>query len=319
MPPESPLILPPSPPDPADRSDVGDQAGDRAHRPSPWAATADHPGYGPVAAPQAANPWPGDNPTPQSWFKRRVAPIGAAIIALAAKFKAVLLLLPKLKLLTAAGSMVVSILAYTTIWGLAFAVGFVLLLLVHEMGHVIALRREGIPASAPMFIPFLGAVITSRSLGDNAAAEARVGLAGPILGSLGAAACIVVWQVTGHDFWRALAFTGLFLNLFNLLPVVPLDGGRAMAAMAPWMWGVGLTVMVGLAVAFPNPVILIIVVFAALETWRRWKLRRTRSLEQAAYYRVKPRDRALIAAVYLGLIVLLVVGMDITHLHRTLG
>ncbi len=277
--------------------------------------------YGPLSghdhSPRSGLP---DGPQrPRSWFKRRVVPIGAAIIALLSKFKALLLLLPKIKLLASAGSMLVSIAAYTTFWGVWFAVGFVVLLLVHEMGHVIALRREGIRASLPMFIPFLGAVISARSLGENATAEARVGLAGPILGSIGAGLCLVIWQITGEDYWRALAFTGLFLNLFNLLPVVPLDGGRAMAAMAPWMWGVGLAAMVVLALVFPNPVIFIIVVFAGFETYRRWKLRRTRSLEQAAYYRVKPRDRWLIATVYLGLVALLVIGMDATHLQRTLG
>ena len=140
-------------------------------------------------------------------------------------------MLANVKLLATAGTMAVSVAAYATIWGVPFASGFVMLLLVHEMGHVIALRREGIKASAPMFIPFLGAVISARSLGDNALAEARVGLAGPILGSIGAAACLLIWHATGNDFWRALAYTGLLLNLFNLLPVVPLDGGRAMAAM----------------------------------------------------------------------------------------
>src|ERR671936_2823900 len=132
--------------------------------------------------------------------------------------------------------MLVSVAAYSWIWGWTFAAGFVLLLLVHELGHVIQLRREGVEASAPLFVPFLGAVVGAKSLGDNALAEARVGLAGPVLGSLGAAACIPLANATGSDFWRALAFTGFFLNLFNLLPVVPLDGGRAMAAMAPWMW-----------------------------------------------------------------------------------
>ena len=255
----------------------------------------------------------------QSFFKRRIAPIGAALIALLAKFKSILLLLPKLKLLAASGSMLVSIVAYSTIWGVQFAVGFVVLLLVHEMGHVIALRREGIKASLPMFIPFMGALITARSLGENATAEARVGLAGPILGTLGAAACIPIWRATGNDFWRALAFTGFFLNLFNLLPVVPLDGGRAMAAMAPWMWFVGFLGMIVLAFVFPNPIILIIIVFAALETWKRWKLRRSGSLDQLAYYKVRPRDRWLVAAVYLSLIALLVVGMDATNLPRTLN
>lgn len=254
-----------------------------------------------------------------SWIKRTFGPILAALAAIGAKLKTILLLLPKLKILATSGTMLVSIAAYATIWGFQFAVGFVVLLLVHEMGHVIQLRREGIKASAPMFIPFLGALITSRSLGDNATAEARVGLAGPVLGSIGAAACILIWLATGNDLFRALAFTGFFLNLFNLMPVVPLDGGRAMAAMTPWMWVAGLIGMGVFAYVFPNPVILIIVVFAALETYRRLKLRKTTRPEQQAYYRVRPRDRILVAAVYLTLVALLVVGMDATHLPRTLS
>jgi Zn-dependent protease len=215
--------------------------------------------------------------------------------------------------------MAVSIAAYATIWGFAFAAGVVVLLLVHEMGHVIALRREGIKASAPMFIPFLGAVISARSLGDDAVAEARVGLAGPILGSIGAGVCLVIWQITGHDYWRALGYFGLFLNLFNLLPVVPLDGGRAMAAMTPWMWFAGFAGVVVLAFVFPNPIILIIAVFAGYETYRRWKQRRVGGAAQQAYYRVSPRDRLLVGAVYLGLVALLVIGMSAAHLPRTLG
>jgi Zn-dependent protease len=264
----------------------------------------------PVAAPTGSKP--------KSGFRQRLAAAGAALAALLAKFKAVLFALPKLKLLATSGTMLVSIAAYASIWGFSFALGFVLLLLVHEMGHVIALRREGIKASAPMFIPFLGALITSKSLGDNAAAEARVGLAGPILGSIGAAVCLVIWHFTGHSYWRALAFTGFFLNLFNLLPVVPLDGGRAMAAMTPWLWFAGFAGIVAFAIAFPNPVMLIIVLFAALETVRRWKLRRSASPEQQSYYRVSPRDRLFIGLLYLGLVAALAVGMHATHLTRTL-
>ncbi|HLI58956.1 MAG TPA: site-2 protease family protein [Solirubrobacteraceae bacterium] len=253
-----------------------------------------------------------------SFFRRRIAPLGAALIALLTKLKTVLLFLGQFKLLVTAGSMAVSLVAYASIWGWTFALGFVVLLLVHELGHVIALRREGIPASAPMFIPFLGAVVSARSLGDDALAEARVGLAGPVLGSIGAGACLLAWRLTGHDYWRALGFTGLFLNLFNLLPVVPLDGGRAMAAMSPWMWCVGFAATVALAVAFPNPVIIIIAIVAALETWRRLRARRSGDPDAAAYYRVSPRGRALVALTYLGLVALLVLGMHATHLHRTL-
>src|ERR1700760_1337446 len=274
----------------------------------------------PEPAPAPADPAPlaGAQPPRQSFFRRRIAPLGAALIAFLTKIKAIILLLPKVKPLAPAATMAVSVPAYGAIWGFAFGAGFVILLLVHEMGHVIAVRREGIRASAPMFIPFLGALISARSLGDDATAEARVGLAGPILGSIGSAACILVWHATGNDLWRALAYTGFLLNLFNLLPVVPLDGGRAMAAMAPWMWFLGFLALIPLLFYFPNPIFLIILLFAGRETYRRWKLRRAGGAQQERYYRVSRRDRVLIAAVYLGLIALLVVGMDATHLPRTL-
>jgi Zn-dependent protease len=276
-------------------------------------------GYDPSRGPDHDPSGPPFEPPKQSLLKRRLGPIAAVVVAFLAKFKAILLLLPKLKLLTTAGTMLVSVAAYAVIWGFPFAAGFVVLLLVHEMGHVIALRREGIKASAPMFIPFLGAMITARSLGDNALAEARVGLAGPILGSIGSAACIIVYHATGNDIWRALAFTGFFLNLFNLLPVLPLDGGRAMAAMAPWMWFAGFAALIPLVFVFHNPIMLVILVFAGIETWRRWKLRKSGGEEQQSYYRVKPVDRALVAAVYLSLIALLVVGMHAMNLPRTLN
>jgi Zn-dependent protease len=243
--------------------------------------------------------------------------LGLLLLNFAAKLKGLLLLLPKLKLLTTSGTMLVSVAAYSLIWGWKFAVGFVLLILVHEMGHVIQLRREGVKASAPMFIPFMGAVIWAKSMGGNALAEARVGLAGPILGSIGTAALIPVASATGNDLFTALAFTGFFLNLFNLLPVVPLDGGRAMAALSPWMWFVGFAGLVALAIVFPNPIILLIVLFGAMETWRRWKGRNDAGAQE--YYRVAPRNRILVAAVYLTLIALLVLGMDATHITRDFG
>jgi Zn-dependent protease len=277
--------------------------------------------FAPVGAPE--QPLPEPEPAPPRRqpgpIRRRLSAIGAAIVAVLAKLKAIILLLPKVKLLASSGTILVSLAAYAVLWGWSFAAGFVALLFVHEMGHAIALRREGIKASWPMFIPFLGAVIAARSLGDNATAEARVGLAGPILGSIGAAACVLVWHATGNDLWRALAFTGFFLNLFNLLPVVPLDGGRAMAAMAPWMWFVGFAAIIPLAIIFPNPIILLILVFAGFETYKRWTQRRAGGLAQEAYYRVRPLDRALVAAVYLSLVALLVIGMHATLVARTLS
>jgi Zn-dependent protease len=272
------------------------------------------------------NPFAGQpsRPQPIRTARKRIGSALAAIGALIAKFgvalKALIFALPNLKLLATAGTALVSVAAYSLFFGWEFAAGFVVLLFVHEMGHVIALRREGIKASAPMFVPFMGAAIFTRSLGDNALAEARVGLAGPILGSLGAAAVALVGELTGSSLLIALAYFGFFINLFNLLPVVPLDGGRAAAAMSPWMWFLGFGVLVALAFLDPgNPILLIIVIFAGFQTWHRWQQRKTRSLQQAAYYRVAPRHRLMVGAVYVGLVALLVFGMHETHILNSAG
>ena len=153
-----------------------------------------------------------------------------------------------------------------------------------------------------------------KRLPDDAAAEARVGLAGPVLGAVGCLVPLGIHLATGEEFWQALAFVGFFLNLFNLLPVLPLDGGRAMAALSPWMWVLGFAVFVATAIAFPNPIILLIVLLGGVETWRRWKLRKTP--ESQAYYRVKPSTRVAIAVVYVGLAVGLAAGMGLTFLER---
>jgi Zn-dependent protease len=248
-----------------------------------------------------------------------LAGAGALIAKFAAQLKGLLFLLPKAKLLLTAGSAFVSVAAYSLFWGWQFAVGFVVLLFVHEMGHVIQLRRQGISASAPTFIPFLGAVIASRSLGDDALAEAKVGLAGPVLGSLGAALCLAIGELSGSNFFLALAYVGFLINLFNLIPVVPLDGGRAMAAMAPALWFVGFGVMIAATFVFHSPFMIVITAFAGFELWRRWQHRRSRTLQSAAYYRISPRARSLVGVVYIALIALLAAGMDISYISRSIS
>jgi Zn-dependent protease len=273
------------------------------------------PASGLPAAHAPSNPFgePASETGPVGRVRKRIGSAIAAIVALFAKFfaaiKGLFLLLPNLKLVTTAGTAMVSVVLYSLFWGWTFAFGFVALMFVHEMGHVIQLRREGIRASAPMFIPGFGAMVMMKSMPDDALAEARVGLAGPVLGTLGAAVCLAIGEATNSDMLRALAYVGFLLNLINLVPLVPFDGGRAMAAMAPWLWFVGLGVMVTLLLVTGNPFLLIFVLLGGIETWRRWKLRGTRSIEQAAYYRVSPRNRMLVGAVYIGLIVALAFGM----------
>jgi Zn-dependent protease len=280
------------------------------------------PRYEPLEAPEAAS-FPVPDPyedgdrgykpiKPRSGLGDLLRRLAAPIVALGfliVKFGGVLL---KLKVLTTGLSMLVSIAAYAWIWGLPFAIGFVLLIFVHELGHVIELRRQGVPASAPLFIPFLGAVIGMKELPDDAWKEARVALAGPILGSVGAAACWVAAEATGSELLMGLAFVGFFLNLFNLIPIVPLDGGRAAGALHPVLWFVGLLMMVGLVVLNPNPLLLIIVLLGGLDLWRRWRERGA----AGDYYRLTVAQRATVGVVYLGLVVVLALAMSATYVER---
>jgi Zn-dependent protease len=243
-------------------------------------------------------------------LRRLAAPL-VGLGLLIVKFGGVLL---KLKVLTTGGTMLISIAAYAWLWGLPFAVGFVLLIFVHELGHVLELRRQGIPASAPLFIPFLGAVIGMKQLPDDAWKEARVALAGPILGSVGAAACWVAGEATGSDVIMGLAFVGFFLNLFNLIPIVPLDGGRAAGALHPVFWFVGLLMMLALVVLRPNPILILIVIIGGLDLWRRWRERG----ENEHYYDLPVRQRVIVGIVYLGLVAVLALAMSATYVERDL-
>ena len=271
----------------------------------------------PATEPTAPAPY---QPPRESLLKRIFGPlvvIGLVIAKWAAKLKFLLVALKGVKFLSTSASMLVSIAAYTLIWGWRFAIGFVALLFVHEMGHYIQLRREGVQPSGMLFLPFLGAVVGARSLGGNALAEARVGLAGPILGALGAAAVAIAGEALDSDLLRALAFTGFFLNLFNLAPVLPLDGGRAMAAMAPWMWFLGLGLVALTLFIWPSPILILILILGAFEVYKRWNARRQGYEGNQDYYKVSPMARLAVGAVYIGLMLALAYGMYATHLVRT--
>jgi Zn-dependent protease len=182
------------------------------------------------------------------WAKRfaKLGPVGVLLwkfktFALLALTKGKLLLLGLTKLSTFA-SMLAFFAVYWGLYGWRFALGFVLSIYIHEMGHVIALRKYGIAASAPMFIPFVGAMVRLKQYPANVAEDARVGLAGPIWG-LGAT--IVAWLsalVTGHPIWYAIAHTSAWINLFNLIPIWQLDGGRGFRALTRKQRGMALGV-----------------------------------------------------------------------------
>ena len=269
---------------------------------TPERDAADYPPYelGPV------------RPEPRFPFLRKLAAPLIVVGAFLAKFKFILFAIFKLKVITTSATMLVSIGAYTLLWGWKFAVGFVLLLLVHELGHALEARRQGIPVSAPLFIPFLGALIAMKGLPKDAWKEAQIALAGPIVGSLGAAAVWAYGEATDNNLLIALAFTGFFLNLFNLLPIVPLDGGRAVAALHPAFWFVGLVGLAALTLFYPNPILILILVVGGLELWNRWRARGA----DEAYYSVRPWQRVVVAVVYVGLAAALGLAMSASHIER---
>jgi Zn-dependent protease len=230
------------------------------------------------------------------------------------KLKFVAAAIFKFKIFTTSASMLVSLAAYAWIWGWRFAVGFILLLFVHELGHYLEARRQGLNVGAPVFIPFLGAAILLKQQPLNAWREAQVAIAGPIVGSLGAAAVWLVAEQQNSELLTALAFTGFFLNLFNLLPVVPLDGGRIAAAIHPILWLFGFVGLVALLFVFPNPLLIVIALVVGLEVWRRWQERGTP--EATAYYSVAPWQRTVATVAYFGLAGLLALGMSATFVER---
>ena len=264
----------------------------------------------PVPAPQR-----GPAPTDAAgWARRLFAPAIAVIIGLVkfgAKLKLLLLFITKAKFLATSLSMVASVGAYTLFWGWQFAVLFVLLMLVHEWGHALQMRREGIAATPILFVPFLGAVIGMKNMPRNAWVEAKVGLAGPVVGTLGAAAVLGLGVAIDSDLLRAAGYTGFLLNLFNLLPIVPLDGGRAAAALHPAVWVVGLAGLGALLFVSPNPILILILLVGALEAWRRWRARKAG--EDLDYYHVEPMQRVAVGVTFFTVAAACVLGMSVSQ------
>src|SRR5207249_6812327 len=201
-------------------------------------------------------------------------------------------LLPVLKfgpvLLKTGGTMVLTIGVYALTWGWWFALGFVLLIFVHECGHLLAAKRVGLKVGAPVFIPFMGAFIALKEAPRNAWIEAQVGIGGPLLGTVGAVVCYGLYDLTGQRLLAALAFSGFFLNLFNLAPVGFLDGGRIVTALSPWLWLVGLAVVGALLLVRFNFVLLLILI---LSLPRIFFLFRRRTPEETRYFEVTPEQR----------------------------
>lgn len=249
-------------------------------------------------------------------------PIALAVAAVAKFGSKLLLLMPFLKFLPAflktGGTMILSVGAYALLWGWKFALGFVVLIFVHELGHLVAARSQGLRVGAPVFIPFMGAFIALKDAPRNAWIEAVVGIGGPIFGTIGSSVCFLIHVATGDPFWSALAYSGFMLNLFNLAPVGFLDGGRIVTALSPWLWVVGYCLMIAYLVyeamtrGWISPLLIMILIMGLP---RLISLFRSRGDESRRFFEIEPRQRWTVGIAYFGLIALLALGMTLSHVR----
>jgi Zn-dependent protease len=250
--------------------------------------------------------------------KKGLAGIGAALTALVAIVLKVPWLLTILKFGWFGFSAFLSVVLYSLIFGWYFAIGLVVQLFIHEMGHALVMKLKGIPIAAVTFIPFLGAAVTMRRMPQNAQDEAEVGIAGPIAGAMAAGVCLLVAELSPHpmNIWASLAYFGFFVNLFNLIPIVPFDGGRVLAIIDRRIWFVG---FIGL-LAFGawqwfqgnfSPWFLVFVVMAASQLWSRGFGPMTP--EEKEYYNVPMGTRISLSLLYFGLVIVLLLGMSLAH------
>lgn len=222
------------------------------------------------------------------------------------------------KLLTTGGTMLLSLGVYALMFGWRYAAGFVALLFMHEMGHFIAARQRGLEVGAPTFIPFLGAWIEMKQMPHDAETEAYVGMGGPLLGTIGALLCYFVARGQGSagDWLLAVAYAGFFLNLFNLIPLSPLDGGRITAVLSPRIWLLGVPVLGAMFWWNPSPILILVALMAAPQVMKAWKFRAD-DPAHAGYYVADAQTRLGYAVTYIGLLIFL--GIMTHDVHEMLS
>lgn len=257
------------------------------------------------AAPAASPGWHGR-------ARRLLGPVAILLIfgvKWVAKLKLLLFALPKIGLLKVALLGATNLWFYALFWGWQIAAWVIVLLLVHEVGHAIAYKAFGLGVARIGFVPFLGAYAMSKTAPESAWVNALCALAGPFVGGVG---CGVLWWYghrSGSDLMSAAATLGFLLNLFNMVPVVPFDGGVAAGAIHPYVWFVGIFGLTVTALRFPN---VILFLFLGIALWQAYRLlKRYRAGDEATlrFYRsVTPRQRIVIAVLYFGIAALLAGG-----------
>ena len=208
------------------------------------------------------------------------------------------------KLLASGGTMLPSLVAYSWVFGWRYAAGFMLLLFVHEMGHYVAARQRGMEAGLPAFIPFVGAWVALKDQPRDAETEACIGFAGPAAGTMAAMACYFAARDTGSQLLMALAYSGCMLNLFNLIPLAPLDGGRITAVISPKVWLVGVPLLAALFFLHPSPMLILVGLLAVPQLKQAW----SGASDAAAGYYDTPLDKRInYGVMYLALVAFLAI------------
>jgi Zn-dependent protease len=231
--------------------------------------------------------------------------LAALAMTVLAKAKWLLVLLQGLKvgkLLVTFGSMFAMIAFEASRYGWAYGVGFVALIFVHEMGHAFAIKQAGLAAGYPVFIPFIGAFITLKGQPRSPREEATIALAGPIAGAAASAGCAVIYLLTHQRLFLALSYGGFFLNLFNMTPLPPLDGGRAAAVFSRRAWWIGLALIGAMFVLTKTPQLLLIGAFAVMHGFGK----------NGAHVEAPPEVRRDVAASFFGLCAFLATGIYLT-------
>jgi Zn-dependent protease len=242
------------------------------------------------------------SPRPANTGRGALGWLGSAALAVWAVFKYGLVFLFKIPAFATLASALLSFGAYSLAYGPWFAVSLVAMIFVHEMGHVLEIRRQGMAATAPIFIPFLGAAIFQRQHPTTAVKQAQIGIAGPIAGTLGATVAFVLFNATQNPIFLIAATIGFFLNLLNMIPVWQLDGAWILAPVSPWFQVAGLALIAAAALFFHIvSFLLIIVAVLGISTM----LNGFRNARNPYYTSVPATARLALGAAWLGLVLYL--------------
>jgi Zn-dependent protease len=208
------------------------------------------------------------------------------------------------KLFGTVGTMLLATGVYAIVFGWRYAVGIVAMLFVHEMGHYLAARQRGVDVGMPTFIPFVGAWIELKQRPHDAETEAYIGLAGPMLGTVGAIGAYFLARNYGTSWLLAVAYTGFFINLINLIPLPPLDGGRVTAVLSPRIWLLGVPIIGAMLWFHFSMILLLVAILAAPHVLAALRFDKNHPANQQ-YYEVTPRVRWEYGLLYVGLIAFL--------------